>query len=274
MSRYPFCISGVLLTVLSASLPCQSASITLWQIGKFNDSSLEFRQGAPSQDPTFVVGASDPAREWYAAQPCTATDGRSRPYTVRFDLPQVPSGLYTLRLSLLAHTPRSPTLELSVNGKRGRFFQHPALNYTGNDPADRFLPIFSQASIAFDVPTNLLRQGTNTLLLTAITDDPPGGLSQITYDAVALEHDSTRTASPQLLSADVQPTIFYKSNANGLVEVVDVDSCAIANRLNADASPCNWAAPVWNRISRPAPISASSGFDSKSRNSARPRPRR
>jgi hypothetical protein len=122
-----------------------------------------------------------------AALPCSATLPVHNP--VR---PAAASGLYTLRLSQLAQTPRLPFLEVSVDGHRGRFFQHPVLNYTGNDPADRFLPIFSQASIAFDVPEDLLREGTNTLVLTAITGDPPGGLSQITYDAIALQHDAAR----------------------------------------------------------------------------------
>ena len=169
--------------------------------------------------------------------------------------------------------PRSPYARAERQREPRAIFPASALNYTGNDPADRFLPIFSQASIAFDVPTNLLRQGTNTLVLTAITDDPPGGLSQITYDALALEHDSARTASPQELSADVQPTIFYKSKANGLVELVDV-VVRYSEPPQRGRVTLQRAAPVCNRISRLRRILASSGCSSKSRNSARPLPRK
>jgi len=221
MPRYALLFTIILLSLLMSPPACQADSSILWQIGKFDDSSLEFHQGAPSEDPVFVVGTSDPARAWYAAQPGSGTDGRAHPFTVRFDLPQAPSGLYTLRFSLLAHTPRLPLLEVSVNGHRGRFFQHPVLNYTGNDPADRFIPIFSKVSIAFDVPTRILQQGANTLIMTAV-DEPAGGNSLITYDALALEHDPARTYSAEATSAEVLPTIFYKAGSTGLVELVDV----------------------------------------------------
>ena len=227
-------LSVILLSLTMIPTVCSADSPTLWQIGEFNDSSLEFHQGAPQQDPVFVVGQSDPAKDWYAAQWCTSVGGRAHPFTVRFDLPQAPSGLYTLKLSLLAHAIRLPVLEVSMNGHRGRFFQHPVLNYTGNDPADRFIPIFSKVSIAFDVPTRFLQQGANTLVLTAV-DEPVGshseitysalavgGPPQITYDALALERNPAKTYSAEAITAEVLPTIFYKSRSNGLVELVDV----------------------------------------------------
>ena len=64
MSRYLSLLAVILLSLLIPPA-CQADSSILWQIGKFNDSSLEFHQGAPSQDPVFVVGTSDPARDWH-----------------------------------------------------------------------------------------------------------------------------------------------------------------------------------------------------------------
>jgi hypothetical protein len=48
------------------------------------------------------------------------------------------------------------------------------------------------------------------------------GNSGITYDALALEHDPAKAFSAEDVSTDVVPTVFYRSTANGLVELVDV----------------------------------------------------
>ena len=72
----------------------------------------------------------------------------------------------------------------------------------------------------------------NTLILTAI-DEPNErddsqtssmtlGNSAIVYDALALEHDPGKTYSAKEVSAEVIPTIFYKSEGNRLLELVDV----------------------------------------------------
>ena len=214
-------LSIIVLSLCMAPAVCQADSSVVWQIGKFNDSSLEFRSGAGRTDPVFVVGKSDPAQDWAASQPGSGAGSQPRTSTVRFELPQAPQGLYTLKLSLLASTNRLPVVEVSVNGHRGRFFQHPILNYSNADPASRFLAIFSQVSITFDVPTRFLQQGTNTFVFAAI-DEPAGGSSRIGWDALALENDPAKTYSAEAVSAEVLPTIFYKSKGNGLVELVDV----------------------------------------------------
>jgi hypothetical protein len=72
----------------------------------------------------------------------------------------------------------------------------------------------------------------NTFVLTAIDepgerDDSHGtsfsvGNSQITYDALSLEHDPARSFSTETVSAEIVPTIFYKTASKGLMEVVEV----------------------------------------------------
>ena len=214
----------VLLRLLLICAPCRGQSSVVWQIGKFNDSSLEFRQGAPKQDPVFVVGQSDPAKDWYADQPGRGVGGRAHPFTVRFGLPQAPSGLYTRSSRCWPFpTPRfDPAAGAGGEHKRppGWFFQHPVLNYTGDDPGYFFIPTFSADSITFDIPTRFLRQGDNTLVLEAVAE-PVGGDLQITYDALALEHDAAQTYAAKAIR-EVLPTIFYKSRGPGLAELVDV----------------------------------------------------
>ena len=111
MSRYPLCISGVLAEPVIGfpALPVGFRDpIADWQIQRI------FARGP--------AGSAFAGRR--ARVVCRAAmhreRGRSRPFTVRFDVPQAPLAVYTLRLSLLADTPRLPLLELSVNGKRGR----------------------------------------------------------------------------------------------------------------------------------------------------------
>ena len=53
---------------------------------------------------------------------------------------------------------------------------------------------------------------------------PPGRLgdSGLFYDAVGLEHDAGGKYRPNEIAAEVRPTIFYKSSADGLREIVEV----------------------------------------------------
>ena len=90
-----------------------------------------------------------------------------------------------------SYTPRVPRLEVSVNGRRAWFYQHPKLVYIA--------PRYAVATITTDIPTPLLNQGSNKLVLTAIDepgtrDDSEGmymvpGNSGIYYDALRLDHE-------------------------------------------------------------------------------------
>jgi hypothetical protein len=204
----------------------------VWQIGKFDEASFEFHEGAPATDPVFTVGKSDPAQDWYEDQPGTSNGVagfREHPFTIKFELPQAPKGLYTLKLSLLTYTRGLPVLAVAMNGHRGRFFQHPILNYSGGNFRGHFIPHYAKSVITFDVPTQFLQQGTNTLVLTAI--DEPGKQaasrgaesgSLITYDALSLENDPAKSYSTEAISAEIVPTMFYKTTSKGLVEIVEV----------------------------------------------------
>jgi hypothetical protein len=127
----------------------QSASAapqTMWQIGTFNQSPSEFNSGKkgaplfgsryPKGELVYIVGKSLPETDWPAYQE-GSTLGKAgshpHPYTIQFDLEQVPQGVYTLKIGLLSETSRVATLQVEINGHAGLFYQHPKLNYGGGD---------------------------------------------------------------------------------------------------------------------------------------------
>ena len=150
---------------------------------------------------------------------------RPHPYTIQFDLPSIPRGLYTLKVALILERPRVPRLEVAINGHRALYFQHPVLDYTAGDFAGIFLPYYSSDTIIAELPTNFLRQGTDELVLTAndeSTERDDSTDSGLFYDAIALNHDADAKFSYPNLSIEAQPTIFYTQKENGLAELVDV----------------------------------------------------
>ena len=215
-----------------------AASTVVWQIGKFDRSSLEFNlREAPAPKPgaaqartdlVYVIGKSKAETDWPAFQPGSSNGMagfRPHPYAIQFELPSVPRGLYTLKVALLVERPRVPRLEVAINGHRALYFQHPVLDYSGGDVSSVFMPNYSADTITAELPTNFLRQGSNELVLTA-NDDPaerddttgPG----LFYDALELDQDAEGKFSSTELAVEAQPTIFYTQKDGGLAELVDI----------------------------------------------------
>lgn len=213
-------------------------SETLWQIGTFNFSSGEFNSGKggpplfgqrfPQGELIYVVGKSSPDQDWPAYQPGSA-NGRAgfapHPYTIQFDLTDVPRGLVTLKVSLLVETPRTPRLGVDINGHRALFYRHPKPNYVGGDREMVVNPIASADTIVAEINPAFLLKGTNKLVLTAI-DEPAerddftsGGLF---YDAIALEQNPDARFDKSRVTVEVTPTVFYERKGEGLTEWVDV----------------------------------------------------
>jgi hypothetical protein len=216
----------------------EAASTVVWQIGRFDESSVEFtRRGAPAPKPAtgqaqndlvYVIGKSKAATDWPGFQPGSSngTAGyRPHPYAIQFDLPSTPRGLYTLKVALLVESPRVPRLEVAINGHRALYFQHPMLDYSGGDVSSVFLPNYSANTITAELPTSFLRQGTNELTLTAnddpaARDDSTG--SGLYYDALELDQDAEAKFSSTELAVQALPTVFYTQKESGLAELVDV----------------------------------------------------
>ena len=228
----------IMTSVMLFSRPALAAAQVVWQIGKFDRSSLEFTLRNPpapqpgasqaQSDVVYVVGRSNAETDWPAFQPGSSNGKvgyRPHPYTIQFDLPSRPVGTYSLKVALLVESPRVSLLEVAINGHRAVFYQRPELDYSGGDVSSAFLPNYSADTIVAELPTDFLRQGTNELVLTA-KDEPserddasePG----LYYDALELDQDATAKPSSANLAVQVVPTIFYTSNNGKLSELVDV----------------------------------------------------
>jgi hypothetical protein len=237
-----------IICLMACGFNLRAASTTLWQIGNFDKSSREFAQGVsptrggaldysnPADDPVYVIGKSQPGKNWLAFQPGTSNGKaghRAHPFTIKFNLSSPPRGVYTFTAALLAYSPRVPVLDISINGHHGWFYQHPTLNYDAGDLGSVFAPRYSTATIAFDFPASCLKPGDNELVLTAMDqpdarDDSEGavmvvGNSGIHYDALKLEQDPAGRFQPAQISANATPTIFYKSKDGKLTEAIEVD---------------------------------------------------
>ena len=113
-------ISYVLVSILSGVWPLTGAERPVWEIGKFDQSSLEFTRqidfGNPQDNPVFTVGKSDPNKDWPAEQPGSANKdagGRAHPYTIVFNLSEPPRGVWWLEVSVILSHSRVPACRWS-----------------------------------------------------------------------------------------------------------------------------------------------------------------
>ena len=231
----------MLLIAVAALGFCQyaaAASQVVWQIGRFDKSSVEFTLLKPSApkpgvapakaDVVYTVGKSRAETDWPGFQPGSSNGKagfRPHPYAIQFDLSSAPKGLFTLKVGLLVESPRVPRLEVAINGHRALYFQHPVVDYAGGDTVAAFLPNYSYNIVTAELPTQFLRQGGNELVLTA--NDSPATRDDFTdsgliYDAVELDQDAAAKFTPNDLSIQTVPTIFYTQKENALEELVEV----------------------------------------------------
>ena len=110
------------------------------------------------------------------------------------------------------------------------FFASPLANrYVMSAPDSSYaadpLHIVYTVHLTFDFPARFLQQGQNKIVLTAVDESAarddetnPG----ITYDALSLEQESAGKYAVAAVNADVEPTVFYVSQASGLAELIDV----------------------------------------------------
>lgn len=215
----------------------QAAWQPLWRIGTFDQSSAEFHDGAPA-DPVapYVVGKSVPDKDWFAFQPGSANGlfgHQPHPASIEFNLAEKPIGVYQIKIALLVEHPRISALDVSINGHKGRFYQHPKLNYNMGDISGAFFPEYSVDTITFEFPSHYLVEGLNKIILTATDeqtagDEPevggtPAGDSGVVYDAIELDHQPRGRFDAREVSASIVPTIFYRNQNGQLQEMVSVD---------------------------------------------------
>ncbi len=220
----------------SSGIPAQEK--TIWEIGKFDSSSAEFRShgidyGKKESDAVYRVGKSRDGEDWPRFQPGPANGmagGRAHPFTILFTLPGKPAGVYRLTVGILYETPRLSHLQLEVNGHRGNFYFHPRLDYAAGDWEGTFVPQTSTDTKVIAIPDEWLRAGENRFVLAAV--DTPAtvenslgdialGHTGLIYDALKLTQSEKETYSDVRVSASVIPTIFFHANPAGLAEVVE-----------------------------------------------------
>lgn len=219
---------GALLTLAtSASLHAVAAhpdtKATIFQIGTFDRSSNEFPGGTPDHPVNFIVGKSDPAKDWYAMQNVVvlpAKSGTPAPRAIKFALDSKPSPVYQMHLAFLIETNAVPAIRVTINGKQGTFYLHPRLDFRNGDQWDSFYPAYSHADVTFQFPGAYLQKGENVLTLQPVADKQVAG-GTLTYDAVALTRERTPFHTAET-NTQIAPTIFYKSANGQLDEIVDV----------------------------------------------------
>ena len=232
---------GVAVWLLALSCSCAGTSAqekTIWEIGKFDASSGEFRsQGIDyskkESDAVYRVGKSKEGEDWPRLQPGPANGmagGRLHPFTIVFTLPGKPTGVYRLKVGILYETPRLSHLQLEVNGHSGIFYFHPRLDYAAGDWEGTFVPQTSTDTKVIAIPDEWLREGENRFVLAAV--DTPStvenslgdialGHAGLIYDALELTQDEKEGYSSERIFASVIPTIFFHSGPAGLTEVVE-----------------------------------------------------
>src|SRR5690349_23679343 len=97
------------LALLCGCVQVSAQEKTIWEIGKFDASSGEFRsQGIDyskkESDAIYRVGKSKDSEDWLRFQPGPANGmagGRVHPFTILFTLPEKPAGVYRLTVGIL-----------------------------------------------------------------------------------------------------------------------------------------------------------------------------
>jgi rhamnogalacturonan endolyase len=174
---------------------------TVWQIGTFDRTAAEFRNGGDARqfemfkryaadfpdDVTFVVGKSDPAKDWNYAQ---WTLYAKRPvWTIRFEMAEA-AGEATLTIGFASAQPARAAqtrLQVKVNGKQVETVGLPktgTAGYRGSMQDSQY----NLRVVKFDA--GLLHAGTNEITLGHADARSAGGagpVGQVMYDALRLE---------------------------------------------------------------------------------------
>jgi hypothetical protein len=212
----------------------------VFQVGVFDGSSAEFAQGQPNGEVRYVAGQGVAARDWYAFQPAVLSKqemeparGAARPRTIEFQLQDILSPAYRLKVALLFEDASIPALRVTVNGREGMFYPEPHLDSRLGDVVGAHDTVYSNANISIGLPGNLLHQGLNFIMFQAVEHAneavPTAGF---TYDAIEL--DRIGAGSSDLDSSTrIKPTAFFAKHERGLSELVDV-TIRSSQRLRPD----------------------------------------
>jgi alpha-mannosidase len=223
----------------------------IWQIGKQDNSTLEFKSDwdfSQAKDPSFVVGESRAQQDWSGFHPGSldsASGRRVHPFTIIFSLDQVPKGTFHLTVNAMFKASRVPQYLVEINGRKGKFYFHPKPSYEIGDPDFGSNVIFSTERLEIVLPATYFRQGENRLVLSCVDDSSDTVLapdvadnatSGIYYDALALTNDPDARFNEMEVTAKALPTILYRSQGTGSLSEVVVIEARAARQLKAGSA--------------------------------------
>ncbi len=228
----------ILCAILILATGLCAAETTLWQIGQFDncyeDLAIPHDYGAYNgtypKDVAFIVGKSDPAKDWPFIHP-GPTDAwagsRAHPFQVLFDLSGEPTGVFGLTIDLVStHGGDAPVLDLSVNGQSGRF---PLPQGSG----DNVLSDCAQGKehvIKLTLPPTMFRKGENTIALKVVEG------SWMLYDALSVTNDPNGLMPPYGVNkVSLTPTMFLVKRDGKIKQVVKLNAEFSAGVTEASA---------------------------------------
>jgi alpha-mannosidase len=250
MLRHPFLLLfSSISMVLAIAAECRANdSKVLWQIGIDDGKGDEFAlaPGDYSQfreDGCFLVGVSDPRRDWPYVHPGLAdtwAGGREHTFNVAFYLkPPIPSGNCRLKIALVDKHDESPmVLDIKIND---RTFD-PKLPAGGSEASinGRYENAKShRLDIVF--PANILKAGLNEIAITTTHRS-----SWMLYDWLGLETPTGVTLDePPLTSVVVaQPTQALIKKDNQLLQPIEISIAHFAAKTNATVRLGETVVPV------------------------------
>ena len=201
------------LFALTFAMAASAQTTTVWEIGKYDQSTLEF-SAMPSKQVDYTVGKSDWAKDW---------PGVERPgsvYEIHFNLSSPPRGVFSLKISTLIAYHRVPALQIQLNGHKGIYYLHPKSLYL----ADQQYRAGDVLTIT--VPAQYMNMGDNTLTMEAVDAEAGSSAStapsgSLVYDFISLTDDAKGKYTGGLVEENVIPTIFYRNENGHLFELVD-----------------------------------------------------
>lgn len=179
---------------------------TLWQIGTFDRTAAEFRNGEAARDfemfnryakdfpddVTFTIGVSDPARDWNYAQ--WALFVKNPVWTIRFPVTAATAGKASLTLAFASSQPQrggQTNLEVKVNGQLIETVHLPKTGTAGYRGSAQDSP-WNVRVLQFNAA--LLHTGMNEITLghsdarhVPESGTITGPVGQVMYDAIRLE---------------------------------------------------------------------------------------
>ncbi|MEK6424280.1 MAG: polysaccharide lyase family protein [Burkholderia gladioli] len=198
--------------------PADEAGERLWQIGRFDRSAGEFRNGDDARnfqmfrryatqfpnDVDFTVGRSDPARDWNYAQ--WTLYNRNPAWTIHFDVPRAQTGRATLTIGFASAQPapgrKLTDLRVAVNGTEVAAIHLPKTGTAGYRGGVQDSP-YNVREVRFDAA--LLHAGANTVTLRHADAVPFAQFDLSAYDQRIPANTTPGQVMYDALRLDVQP---------------------------------------------------------------------